>query len=111
MTSIKTIEQTLKDIKVKDLENELDDIIAGINDISEEVKKLDHIGLSDSPKMKKLKDDFASEVRSMAIKLYNDLNDPDNSLNFIEEAIAIAYSESIKSRCREDKQTLKENIA
>jgi hypothetical protein len=110
MSSIKMIEQNLKEIKSKDLSDDLDEIIAGINDISEEVKKLDYLGLENSPKMKKLKDDFASEVRSMAIKLYNDLNDSDNSLNFINEAIAIAYSENIKSRCKEDKKTLEENI-
>lgn len=104
---IKHIETTLKSIKEMDLWEELDDIIDWINEITWEIKKLDRLWLKLNPKIIKLKDEFAREVRSIAISLCNDYNDLDNSINFIEEAIKIAKSNNLKEKFHSDLKDIK----
>lgn len=107
--SIKNIEDTLKSIKDMNLSEELDEIIDGVNEITGEIKKLDKLWLENNPKIIRLKDEFSREIRNMAISLFNDYNDPDNSKNFIEEAINTAYSNSLKEKFKEDIKQLDEN--
>ena len=66
------------------------------------MKKLDKLWLDNNPKIIKLKDDFAREVRSMWISLFNEHDDKDNAINFIEEAKNIAHSDSIQHKLKQD---------
>lgn len=100
--SIKNIEVTLKKIKSMDLGQELDNIIDWVNEISNQITILNKLWLSNNPKIIKIKDEFATEVRSMAISLFNDYDDNDNALNFIEEAKGIAHSNSLKQKLNKD---------
>jgi hypothetical protein len=100
--SIKNIEDTLKSIKDMNLSEELDEIIDGVNEITGEIKKLDKLWLENNPKIIRLKDDFSREIRSMAISLFNEHDDSDNAINFIEEAKKVAHSASIKEKLKQD---------
>lgn len=100
--SIKNIEDTLKSIKDMNLSEDLDEIIDGVNEITGEIKKLDKLWLENNPKIIRLKDDFSREIRSMAISLFNEHDDSDNAINFIEEAKQVAHSTSIKEKLKQD---------
>lgn len=106
--SIKEIENTINNIKSLDLVSDLDEIIEWANIITSEIKKLERIWLNNSPKIIKLKDEFSRELRSMAISLFNDHDDKDNAINFIEEAKKIAHSNSLKEKLNKDIEDMNE---
>ncbi len=99
---IKNIKKTLKSIKEMDLSNDLDDIIDWINEIIWEIKKLDKLWLGNNSKIINLKDEFSREMRIMAMNLFNEHDDKDNAVNFIEEAKIIAHSKSLKEKLKQD---------
>lgn len=106
--TIKNIEDTLNSIKWMNLSEDLDSIIDGINEIISEIKNLDKLWLENNPKIIKLKDEFSREVRSMAISLFNDHDDSDNAINFIEEAKKIAHSNNLKEKLNKDLEDMTE---
>lgn len=105
--SIKKIGDELTNIRSKDLLPELDDIIDWINIIISEIKKLDRLWLGNNTKVINLKDEFARDLRSMGISLYNDHDKSDDAINFIEEAKKIAHSKNLKEKFINDLNELK----
>ena len=49
-----------------------------------------------------MKDTFAKEVRSFALTLNNDHDDPENAKAFLEESIGIASSSDLKHKISSD---------
>lgn len=108
--SIKNIEDTLKSIKDMNLSEELDEIIDGVNEITGEIKKLDALWLENNHKIIKLKDEVATDIRTIAISLFNDHNNINASKNVMNMAIYIAYSNNLKEKIKEDNKQIEINI-
>lgn len=101
-TVIKNIESNIKNTKDLDLSDDLDDVIDLINKTSSALKQLDTMWLTNHNKVISMKDRFATEIRSFAISLFNDHDDPENAKEFLEESIGIALSSDLKNKISSD---------
>jgi len=45
-------------------------------------------------------------MRDMSIKLFNEHDDTDSAIEFIQEAIKVAHSQSLKEKFRKDKKDI-----
>jgi len=103
---IKEIETMLKKVQSMDLSEDLDEVIDWVNAITLELKKLTNLWLENNHKIIKLKDGFATHMRDMSIKLFNEHDDTDSAIEFIQEAIKVAHSQSLKEKFRKDKKDI-----
>ena len=104
------IENNSKKIKELDLWSDLDEIIDLINETEKEVKKLKKIWLAENPKILKIRDNIASQIRNLWISLYNDYWNSQSSKDFIEEAKIIAWWITLQSKLDEDLEVINSNI-
>lgn len=99
---INNVESNIKTAKELDLSDDLDGVIDLVNQTSIELKQLDAMWLGDNNKVIVMKDTFAKEIRSFAISLFNDHDDPENAKEFLEESIGIASSSDLRHKISSD---------
>lgn len=99
---IDTIEKINKKIDKLDISKDIDVIIDYVNMVTDELKKLDSLWLEHHIKITKIKDDFARKIRGLSIDLFNNHDDADNAINFLEEAINVASSINLQEKFKKD---------
>jgi hypothetical protein len=76
-----------------------------ISKISENLTKLEQLGLYDTSEIKSLRDKVAESIRNVSVAVHNKLNNTDEALTFVTEASKIcgtgAYQENLKGEIKQ----------